>query len=118
MTERYTLHQNGNYHTVIDEKENVPLITIEFKENEFPVYACFHRIIDLLNEQEKKIQRCELAYNQLSSYVDANFDEYMTQKILNERIQELEKELNAFKPVVFQDMRNGTILLYKKEYGD
>ena len=36
----------------------------------------------------------------------------------NERIQELEYELNAFKPVVFQDMRKGTILLYAKDYGD
>ena len=59
MTERYTLHQDGNYHTVIDEKENVPLIMIEFKENEFPVYACFHRIIDLLNKQEERIKQLE-----------------------------------------------------------
>ena len=58
MTEnkRYTLHQNGNYHTVIDEEENVPLIMIEFKENEFPVYACFHRIIHLLNEKDERIK--------------------------------------------------------------
>ena len=27
--ERYTLHQNGNCQTVIDEKENTPLIMIE-----------------------------------------------------------------------------------------
>lgn len=42
-------------------------------------------------------------------------------KLLNEqdeRIQELEHELNAFKPVVFQDMRKGTILLYTKDYED
>lgn len=59
MTEnkRYTLHQNGNYHTVIDEEENVPLIMIEFKENEFPVYACFHRIIDRLNEREETTKK-------------------------------------------------------------
>ena len=57
--ERYTLHQNGNYHTVIDEEENVPLIMIEFEENEFPVYACFHRIIDLLNEKEEQIKELE-----------------------------------------------------------
>ena len=47
-------------------------------------------IVDLLNEQYNEIQRCKLAYNQLTSYVDANFDEYMTQKKLNEQIKELE----------------------------
>ena len=36
----------------------------------------------------------------------------------DERINELEHELNAFKPVVFQDMRKGTITLYAKDYGD
>ena len=49
-------------------------------------------VCDLLNEQDSKIQRYKLAYNKLSLYVDANFDEYMTQKKLNERIRELEKE--------------------------
>ena len=57
--ERYTFHQNGNNHTVIDEEENIPLIMIEFKENEFPVYACFHRIIDLLNEKDNRIKELE-----------------------------------------------------------
>ena len=65
MTERYTLHQNGNNHTVIDEEENVPMIMIEFKKNEFPVYACFHRIIDRLNEQERRIRELE---NELELY--------------------------------------------------
>ena len=35
-----------------------------------------------------------------------------------ERIKELEYELSAFKPVVFQDTRIGTVLLYAKDYGD
>lgn len=47
-------------------------------------------IVDLLNEQGNEIQRCKLAYAQLASYVDANFDEYMTQEKLNEQIKELE----------------------------
>lgn len=45
---------------------------------------------------------------ELKDYSDANAR-------LEERIRELETELNAFKPVVFQDMRKGTILLYTKE---
>ena len=59
MTERYTLHQNGNNYLVIDEKENVPMIMIEFKENEFPVYACFHRIIDRLNDQDERLKELQ-----------------------------------------------------------
>lgn len=54
-------------------------------------------LCDLLNEQDNEIQRCKLAYNQLSLYVDMNFDEYMTQKRLNERIRELEKENEQLK---------------------
>ena len=38
--------------------------------------------------------------------------------LLNEN-EQLKKELNSFKPVVFQDTTNNeTILLYAKEYGD
>lgn len=36
----------------------------------------------------------------------------------DEKIKELEQELNAFKPVIFQDDQKGTILLYIKDYGD
>ena len=50
MTKRFILEQNGNFHTVIDTVENKPLGVFEFKENEFPVYACFHMIIDRMNE--------------------------------------------------------------------
>lgn len=68
--ERYTLHQNDNYHTVIDEEENIPLIMIEFKEDEFPVYACFHRIIDLLNEQNERIRELESELELYKHYVE------------------------------------------------
>ena len=47
---RYEFHQKGNFHTVVDNIEKKPLIVMEFKENEFGKYACFHRIIDLMNE--------------------------------------------------------------------
>lgn len=47
--DRYILIQNGNYHTVRDTIDNKPLGVFEFKEDEFPVYFCFHKIIDLLN---------------------------------------------------------------------
>ena len=61
MTEnkRYIFIQNGNLHTVKDTKTGKPLIVEKFKENEFGRYFCFHKIIDLLNEQEKRINELE-----------------------------------------------------------
>lgn len=54
---RFTFNQNGNYHIVVDNIEYKPLIVMEFKENEFWKYACFHRIIDLLNEFYEENER-------------------------------------------------------------
>ena len=50
MTKRFTLSQNGTLHTVRDNVENKPLGVFEFKDDEFPAYACFHMIIDLMND--------------------------------------------------------------------
>lgn len=47
---RFTLSQNGTFHTVRDNVKNKPLGVFEFKDNEFSVYFCFHKIIDLLND--------------------------------------------------------------------
>lgn len=33
---------------------------------------------------------------------------------LTDENEQLKKELNAFKPVMFQDMRKGTVILYQK----
>ena len=37
---------------------------------------------------------------------------------LQEENEQLKKEINSFKPVVFQDINEGTILLYTKEHGE
>lgn len=50
IEKRFTLSQNGTLHTVYDNVENKPLGVFEFKDDEFPVYACFHKIIDLMND--------------------------------------------------------------------
>ena len=51
MTEkRFTIIQDKNNFTVRDNFKNRPMSMFEFKEDEFPVYFCFHKIIDLLNE--------------------------------------------------------------------
>ena len=97
INKRYTLHQDGNYHTVIDEEKNVPLIMIEFKENEFPVYACFHRIIDLLNKQD----------NRINELTDEN--DYLKKK-LDLFVQHDQKR---YEEVIFKS-EDGDIILYKK----
>lgn len=48
--ERFTIIQDGDYFTVRDNLKNKHMGVFEFKEDEFPVYFCFHKIIDLLNE--------------------------------------------------------------------
>ena len=47
---RYTIIQDGNNFTVRDNLKNKPMGMFEFKEDEFSVYFCFHKIIDSLNE--------------------------------------------------------------------
>lgn len=49
MTKRFTITQNGDLFTVRDTVKNRSLGVFEFKEDEFPVYFCFHKIIDLMN---------------------------------------------------------------------
>ena len=62
---RFIFEQNGNFHTVIDTVENKPMGVFEFKENEFPAYACFHTIIDKMNELHEKNEQLEQDNNAL-----------------------------------------------------
>ena len=62
MTEnkRFTITKDGDNFTVRDTFKNRHMGMFEFKENEFPVYFCFHKIIDLLNalhEENQALQR-------------------------------------------------------------
>lgn len=50
MTKRFTITQNGDLFTVRDTVENKPMGVFEFKENEFPAFACFCMIVDKLNK--------------------------------------------------------------------
>lgn len=96
MTEnkRFTLSQNGTFHTVRDNVENKPLGVFEFKDNEFPVYACFHMIIDLMNDLsedneylEKRFKEEEWHYN----HIDEDRD------VWKHKCQELKKENEELK---------------------
>ena len=99
MTERFelTINSNGQLDIIdhIESKEKNAICI--YNDLGVHPFSSAKAVCRLLNEQDKKIQRCKLAYNQLTSYVDANFDEYMTQKKLNERIRELEVENRQLK---------------------
>lgn len=57
--ERFILIQNDNDFTVLDTVKEKHMGVFEFKENEFPIYFCFHKIIDLLNKQHEQIIKLE-----------------------------------------------------------
>lgn len=60
MTEkRFTITQKEDYFYVRDEVNKKPMGMFEFKQDEFPVYFCFHKIIDLLNEQHEEIKELQ-----------------------------------------------------------
>ena len=106
MTEkRFIMSQNGNFHTVIDTVEKKPLGMFEFKENEFPVYACFHRIIDLMNdlsdenEQLKKILGF-LKNDNANAIVDVLNLQQTTIGELNRENEQLKNNLSEIEKIV------------------
>ena len=97
--ERFTIIQNGDNFTVRDNLKNKPMGMFTFKENEFPVYFCFHKIIDLLNELNDECDFLKTENESLEHasavYVELYHESLNENKQLKERISELEKELNA-----------------------
>lgn len=97
--ERFTIIQNGDNFTVRDNLKNKPMGTFTFKENEFPVYFCFHKIIDLLNELNDECDflkvESESAEHAAAIYAELSHKVLKENKQLKERISELEKELNS-----------------------
>ena len=85
---RFIFKQDGNFHTVIDTVENKPMGVFEFKENEFPAYACFHMIIDKMNELYEENQGLikEGKYQQRQKQRLIN---YLRQNLTFEEIREI-----------------------------
>ena len=76
MTEqRFIMIQNGNFHTVRDTVEEKPLGMFEFKDDQFLVYFCFHKIIDLLNELNDENEQLKDALNQRTEQCDKYYEE-------------------------------------------
>lgn len=90
--DRFIIEQNGNYHTVRDTVDNVPLGMFEFEEDEFPVYACFHMIIDRLNEYWHEIKKLHAKNEELKHFMthsEAVTDQKELQKIIYKMIHDL-----------------------------
>lgn len=78
---RFIIIQDGNNFTVRDSLKCVHMGMFEFKENEFPVFACFCRIIDLLNDLNDENE-------QLKQFQEKVFN------LINTKIEECEKDYN------------------------
>lgn len=54
----------------------------------------------------------------IKSFVEYSADLEADVKRLNKENEQLKKELDSFKPVIFQDARKGTVILYSKGDND
>lgn len=68
-------------------------------------------VCDLLNEQQATINHLEKVYGE--NFAKRRLLE-KDNLILRKENEQLRKELDNFKPVIFQDMRKGTVILYSK----
>ena len=74
IEKRFTISQNGTFHTVKDNVENKPMGVFEFKDDEFPVYACFHGIIDLMNDLNDENEQLKQQIKDLYKFVKYDVD--------------------------------------------
>lgn len=90
--ERFILIQNGNDFTVLDTVKEKHMGVFEFKEDEFPVYFCFHKIIDLLNRQHEEIRQLQRHLDVMRS--GALSDDKRIKELYEEN-EQLKKEIKA-----------------------
>jgi len=100
MAKRFKITQKGDLFTVRDVVENKPMGVFEFKENEFPIYACFHRIIDLLNELNDENEQLEEGWKRCRDWLNSDkYDYELTLAFIKNKgyslkdVLEYEKEL-------------------------
>ena len=89
---RFILIQDGDYFTVRDTVDNVPLGMFEFKQDEFPVFACFCGIIDKLNEDWYEIKKLHSKNKELKHFMthsEVITDQKELQKIIYKMIHDL-----------------------------
>lgn len=72
----------------------------------------------LLNEQQARIKELEEENDILEQKLQTRYivnKQYEEKERLKKENEQLRKELDGFHPVMFQDMRRGTVVLYLKE---
>lgn len=72
-------------------------------------YAC--NLCGLLNEQQAIIEEQNKEIEESSAFI---IEQRKENKRVKEENEQLRKELDNFKPVMFQDVRKGNVILYSK----
>lgn len=71
-----------------------------------------------MDEKRFELDKVGIFDNKTNHFYYKTFDNEEVVNLLNtlsEENEQLKKELNSFEPVMFQDMRKGTVTLYSKE---
>ena len=115
MNEKQFVYEEEPYHFPIKKRIR------DTQNNETYVYD-LRECCELLNEQQDIIHTLK---EEVRLFKPTNIEQYEQIVRLqeeNEQLQkeneQLRKELDNFKPVMFQDMRKGTVILYSKEFGN
>lgn len=88
--------------------QSVPVITDTLNGKH---YYSLREVVNLLNEQQSIIRKDEISIETMMSNMEKLEKE---NELLRKENKELQKELDSFRPVLFHDMRIGTITLYSK----
>lgn len=105
---RFTLSQNGTLHTVRDNVKNKPLGVFEFKDDEFPVYFCFHKIIDLLNDLNNENEHLK---QDCSNLIDDNTEYVAEINQMHKENEQLKKELERYRGWINSDKNDYELTL-------
>ena len=77
------------------------------------------RLEKFIQNQQATIQSLKEDNEQLKKEYKIAIDEMLTDyKKLEKENEQLRKELDNFRPVMFQDKRKGTVILYSKKFGN
>ena len=72
------------------------------------------KITDSVSDDDYFIMTKEAYEDDIDEVVDLLNEQQATINTLKEENEQLRKELDSFKPVMFQDVRKGTVILYSK----
>ena len=108
MSEKRFIYEVEPYHFPINKRIR------DTQNNETYMYD-LRELCELLNDQQAAIHSLEEEVRLLKP---TNIEQYEQIVQLQEKNEQLRKELDNFRPVMFQDMRKGTVILYSKKFGN